>query len=138
MAWVGKAEMALGRASPEQKEAVKTQRSKFQADLQTAKDTYESARREQQAIEKKLDHMEAGFAQYQLLMFIDKRFINGNYARNPRNLADAMAGLPFTHDVHFMGVWQSYVRCSNLPCYSIGLSLFTNLFRSCGVRTRKQ
>jgi hypothetical protein len=116
MAWVGNAEMALGQALPEQMEAVKTQLSKFQGDLQTAKETYEAACREQQAIEKRLDQMEAGFAQDQLLMFIDKRFINGKYARNPRNLADAMAGLPFTHDVHFMGAWQSYARCSKLRC----------------------
>jgi hypothetical protein len=116
MAWVGNAEMALGQALPEQKEAVKTRLSKFQGDLQSATDAYEAACREQQAIEKKLDQMEAGFAQDQLLMFIDKRFINGEYARNPRNLADAMAGLPFTHDVHFIGAWQSYVRCSKLLC----------------------
>jgi len=60
--------------------------------------------------------MEAGFAQDELLMFIDKRFIHGRYARTPRNLADAMAGLPYTQGVHFMGAWQSYVRCSNLDC----------------------
>jgi hypothetical protein len=60
--------------------------------------------------------MEAGFAQGELLMFIDKRLIKGKYARNPENLANAMAGLPYTQGVHFMGAWQSYVRCSKLPC----------------------
>lgn len=113
---VSQAQMALGQASPEQMEAVKAQLSKFQVHLQTANTAYEAARSEQQAIEKKLDQMEAGFAQDELLMFIDKRFINGKYARNPRNLADAMAGLPFAHDVHFMGAWQSYARCSKLDC----------------------
>jgi len=116
MGWVNKAEMALGQASPEQMEAVKAQLSRFRADLQTVKDTYEAACRQQRATEKKLDQMEAGFAQDQLLMFIDKRFIKGKYARNPKNLADAMAGLPFAYDVRFMGAWQSYVRCSKLPC----------------------
>jgi len=86
---VSRAEMALSQASPEQREAVRAQLSKFQVDLQTANSAYEAARVEQQGIEKKLDQMEAGFAQDQLLMFIDKRFIKGKYARNPRNLADA-------------------------------------------------
>ncbi len=60
--------------------------------------------------------MEAGFAQDELLMFIDSRFIKGRYARNPENLANAIAGLPFTYGVNFMGVWQSYARCSKLNC----------------------
>jgi hypothetical protein len=113
---VSKAEMALGQASPEQKEAVEAHLSKRKSDLQTANNTYEGASAAQQAHEKKLDQMEAGFAQDELLMFIDKRFINGRYARNPRNLADAMAGLPYTQGVHFMGAWQSYARCSKLYC----------------------
>src|SRR5205807_1316731 len=66
--------------------------------------------------QKGIDLMEAGYAQDELLMFIDKRFINGKYARNPRNLADAMAGLPYAYGVHFLGVWQSYARCSKLDC----------------------
>ncbi|MFY9559610.1 MAG: hypothetical protein WAQ52_05185 [Terriglobales bacterium] len=113
---VSQAEIAVGQASPEKKEAVEAHLSKRKADLQTANSTYEAASAAQQAHEKKLDQMEAGFAQDELLMFIDKRFINGRYARNPRNLADAMAGLPYTQGVHFMGAWQSYARCSKLFC----------------------
>jgi hypothetical protein len=111
-----RAEMALGHASPEQKEDVKAKLSQLQADLQMATLAYEVACKAQAALEKKLDQMEAGFAQDQLLMFIDKRFINGRYARNPLNLANAMAGLPYTQGVHFVGAWQSYQRCSDLPC----------------------
>lgn len=113
---VTQAEMAVGQASKEQKEAVEAQLSKRQTELQAANNAHEAARVAQQAIEKKLDQMEAAFAQDELLMFIDKRFIKGKYARNPRNLADAMAGLPYTQGVHFLGAWQSYARCSKLHC----------------------
>jgi hypothetical protein len=113
---VRQAEIAVGQASPEEKEAVEAHLSKRKADLQTANSTYEGASAAQQAHEKKLEQMEAGFAQDELLMFIGKRFINGRYARSPRNLADAMAGLPYTQGVHFMGTWQSYARCSKLYC----------------------
>jgi hypothetical protein len=113
---VRQAQMALGQALPEQMDAVKAQVSKCQADLQAANEAYAAACAEKRVIEKKLDQMEAGFAQDELLMFIGKRFIKGRYARNPRNLADAMAGLPYTQGVHFMGAWQSYVRCSKLHC----------------------
>jgi hypothetical protein len=62
--------------------------------------------------------MEGAYAQDEILMFIDVRFIRPKkkYARTPCNLANAMAGLPFVHNVPFMGAWQSYVRCSKLPC----------------------
>ena len=110
------AEIALGQASPEQKEAVEAQLLRRKTDLQTANSTCNAASRGQQAHEKKLEQMEADFAQDELLMFIDKRLIKGRYARNPRNLADAMGGLPYTQGVHFMGAWQSYARCSKLPC----------------------
>jgi hypothetical protein len=115
---VRQAEMALGQASTEQMGAVKAQVSKRQADLQAANQAYEAACKAQEDLEKKLDQMEASYAQDELLMFIETRFIKGKrkYARNPQNLADAMAGLPFTHNVPFMGVWQSYARCSKLLC----------------------
>jgi len=113
---VTQAEMAKGQASPEQMKDVDAQASKRKADLEGASRAYDAARKEQQDIEKKLDQMEAGFAQDELLMFIDKRFIHGRYARTPRKLADAMAGLPYTQGVHFMGAWQSYARCSKLDC----------------------
>jgi len=115
-ALVRTAEIAFGQASPEQKDAVEAQLLGRKTDLQTANNTCNAASRGQQAHEKKLEQMEADFAQDELLMFIDKRLIKGRYARNPRNLADAMGGLPYTRGVHFMGAWQSYARCSKLPC----------------------
>jgi hypothetical protein len=113
---VRQAEIALGQASPEQSEAVKAKLSQLQTDLQAANQEHDAACKAQGELEKKLDKMEAGFAQDQLLMFIDKRFINGRYARNPLNLANAMAGLPYAQGVPFLGAWQSYQRCSDLPC----------------------
>jgi hypothetical protein len=111
---VRQAEIAVGPASQDEMEAVLAHLSKRKIDLQTANSVHAVASAEQQAHEKKLEQMEAGYAQHELLMFIDKRFVNGRYARNPRNVADAMAGLPYTQGVHFMGTWQSYERCSKL------------------------
>lgn len=113
---VMQAEMAKGQASPEQVKAVDAQVLKRKAELKAANSAYDAASTSQHAIAMRLEQMEAGFAQEELLMFIDKRLIKGRYARNPLNLADAMAGLPYTQGVHFMGAWQSYVRCSKLPC----------------------
>lgn len=113
---VNQAQMALGQASPGQVKAVMEQVSKRQADLEAANREHAAACKAQQDFQKKLDLMEAGFAQDELLMFIDSRFIKGRYARNPENLAHAIAGLPFTYGVNFMGVWQSYARCSKLYC----------------------
>jgi hypothetical protein len=112
------AQMALGQASPAQVEAVKVQVQKRQAEAEAAKRTYEQACAGLPGLTKKLDEMEAAYAQDELLMFIDARFISGKrkYARTPENLANAMAGLPFAYDVPFMGAWQSYVRCSKLYC----------------------
>jgi hypothetical protein len=113
---VRQTQMALGQASPEQTEAVKAQVSKREAELQAAINEYDGACAAQRELEKRLDQMEACFAQDELLKFIETRLIKGRYARNPRNLADAMAGLPYTQGVRFMGAWQSYARCSKLPC----------------------
>ena len=118
MELIRQAQMALGQASPDEGKVVKEKLSNLHADLQISTTAYEIACKEQQAIEMKLDQMEAGFAQDELLMFVEKRFLKGRYARNPLNLADAMAGLPYSHGVHFMGVWQSYARCSKLPSLS--------------------
>jgi hypothetical protein len=113
---VTQAQTALGQASSDQVEAVKAEISKCQAVLDVANKEHRTACDKQEQFQKGIDQMEAGYAQDELLMFIDKRFIKGRYARNPRNLADAMAGLPFAYGVHFLGVWQSYARCSKLDC----------------------
>jgi hypothetical protein len=53
----------------------------------------------------RLASQQAYFAQHELLSFIQYR----KYAHNPRNLAQAMAGLP---DI---GCWQSFQRCEKQP-----------------------
>jgi hypothetical protein len=113
-----KAQMALGQASLEQKDAVKARMAELKSMLEAATVAYDDACRIQRDVEKRLDEMEAGYAQEELLTFIDTRFIKPKkkYARNPENLANAIAGLPFCSTVPFMGAWQSYVRCSKLKC----------------------
>ncbi|HKI00100.1 MAG TPA: hypothetical protein VJ999_13415 [Candidatus Sulfotelmatobacter sp.] len=113
---VREAESAASQVSPKDKEAVEVQLSQRKANWEAAKREINSTRVAQQSLQEKLDRMEAGYAQDELLMFIEKRFIKGKYARTPLNLANAMAGLPYSQGVPFMGVWQSYVRCSNLSC----------------------
>jgi hypothetical protein len=112
------AQMVLGHALPEQVDAVKARISERQAERQAADRAYEDACALQRAVANKLDEMEAGYAQDELLMFIKTRFIEGKkkYARNPENLANAIAGLPLCPTIPFMGAWQSYVRCSKLDC----------------------
>jgi hypothetical protein len=112
------AQMALSQASPNQVDAVKTRIAERKAELEAASTAYEDACRMQRDVAKKLDEIEAGYAQDELLMFIKTRFIEAKkkFARNPENLANAIAGLPLAPTVPFMGAWQSYVRCSKLEC----------------------
>jgi hypothetical protein len=114
--FLGQAQMALGQATPNQRDAVKAEISKRQADLGEANKKHRSACDDQARFQNEIDLMEAGFAQDELLKFIDKRFVKGKYARNPRNLADAIAGLPWAYGIHFLGAWQSYARCSKIDC----------------------
>ena len=110
------AQMALGQASADQVDAVKTRIAERKAELEAANAAYEDMCRIQRDLAKKLDEIEAGYAQDELLMFIKTRFIKPKkkYARKPENLANAIAGLPLTSTVPFMGAWQSYLRCSKL------------------------
>jgi hypothetical protein len=110
------AQMVLGHALPAQVDGVKARISERQAELQAADRAYEDACALQRDIARKLDEMEAGYAQDELLMFIKIRFIERKkkYARNPENLANAIAGLPLCPTISFMGAWQSYLRCSKL------------------------
>jgi hypothetical protein len=109
-------QMVLGPASPQQVDAVKARIEERKAELETANTVYDDACRLQRDLAKKLDEMEAGYAQDELLMFIKTRFIEPRkkYARNPENLANAIAGLPLAPTIPFMGAWQSYLRCSKL------------------------
>ncbi len=109
-------QMALGQASPSQVEAVKARIAQRKGELEAASAAYDDSCRMQRDVANKLDEIEAGYAQDELLMFIKTRFIKAKkkFARNPENLANAIAGLPLAPTVPFMGAWQSYVRCSKL------------------------
>lgn len=112
------AQMVLGHTPSAQLEAMKGRISAYKAELDSANTSYEAAQKKQREIARKLEEMEAAYAQDELLKFIDVRFIKPKkkYARNPQNLANAMAGLPWAADIPFMGTWQSCLRCSDLPC----------------------
>ena len=63
------------------------------------------ARRKWEELEKRLADQEAHYCRTQLLKFTRDR----RYAHNPRNLANALAGLPY------MGCRRSAARCAKLP-----------------------
>ncbi len=63
------------------------------------------ARRKWEELEKRLAEQEAHYCRTELLKFTRDR----RYAHNPRNLANALAGLPY------MGCRRSAVRCAKLP-----------------------
>jgi hypothetical protein len=111
-------QMALDQALPAQMEAVNALIAQRKGELEAANTAYEDACSLQLDVAKELDEIEAGYAQDELLMFIKSRFIEAKkkFARNPENLANAIAGLPLAPTVPFMGAWQSYVRCSKLEC----------------------
>jgi len=63
------------------------------------------ARRKLEELEKRVADQEAHYCRTELLKFIRDR----RYAHNPRNLANALAGLPY------MGCRRSAARCAKLP-----------------------
>jgi hypothetical protein len=108
------AEWALHQAKLDQIELVRRAISKRRADYERAESELQLANDLEKRCEEHIFDCQAGFAQEELLKFIKKRFIEGSYARNPLNLANAMAGLPYHYDEPFLGVWYSYARCSKL------------------------
>jgi len=110
------AESALTQAKPEQVEIVQRALSRRRAGYQRAMSELEIARASERACEQDVGNKQAGFAQDELLKFIRKRFIEGSYAKNPLNLASAMAGLPCWGGEPFLSVWYSYARCSKMEC----------------------
>jgi hypothetical protein len=71
------------------------------SDYRTMKDEWNKIEEQRKALEARLSNEEAFYAKDELFRFIKY----GKYAHNPRNLANAMAGLP---DI---GCWQSFQRC---------------------------
>lgn len=103
-------EAAIGQARPDQIDFVLREFIKRGTSFQAAHAEYASAEAEERILERDLLDQEAAFAQDELLSFITE----SEYAMNPFNLANAMAGLPFGIDVPFIGAWQSHARCSQL------------------------
>jgi hypothetical protein len=73
----------------------------------TIKDEWDKIEGERKALETRLSKEEAFYARDELFRFI--RY--GKYAHNPRNMANAMAGLPQ------IGCWQSFQRCEKEPSH---------------------
>ncbi len=92
--------------NPKLLKIAKDELNKRQEKFRLVKATLDKAVSEREALEKKLADQEAYYARAQLLEFIR----SGRYAHTPRNLANAIAGLPY------MGSRQSYERCSRLEC----------------------
>jgi hypothetical protein len=109
-------EWAMGEAKPEQIEIVQRTFSKRREQCQKALSELEAARVAESTRDEELADKQSGFAQDELLKFIKKRFIKGRHAKNPLNLANAMAGLPSYNWGPFLGVWYSFGQCSTLGC----------------------
>jgi hypothetical protein len=109
-------EWAMGAAKPEQIEIVQRTFLNRRAECQKALSELEAARIAESTREQELVNIQAGFAQDELLKFIKTRLIDGRHAKNPLNLANAMAGLPSYSWGPFLGVWYSYGQCSKLKC----------------------
>jgi hypothetical protein len=103
-------ERAINQARPDQIERIRIEASKRKPELDLAETENNRARAAESKMEEELIDMEAAFAQDELIEFITK----GKYARDPWNLANAMAGLPFAREVPFLGAGQSHARCSQI------------------------
>jgi hypothetical protein len=71
------------------------------------KNEMDKTEEERKTLERRLSNEEAFYAKDELFRFIKY----GKYAHNPRNLANAMAGLPE------IGCWQSFQRCEKKPSH---------------------
>jgi hypothetical protein len=105
-------ECAMIQARPEQFDLIQREFPNRRTECQEAQNQMRIKNASEMALERELLDQEAGFAQDELLTFITKR----KYALHPLNLANAMAGLPYTRSVPFLGAWQSHARCSKLSC----------------------
>jgi hypothetical protein len=105
-------EIAMGQASPDQREYVQREFSRRRVNCQDAQERLHRLRFRESNLEGELADAEAAFAQDQLLEFIEEK----KYSLHPFNLANAMAGLPYARDVEFLGVWVSRERCAKIKC----------------------
>lgn len=98
-------EAALKEADPNEKEAIQTEAKRRKEYLIQLAENLRKLESDRDALNKKMLDQEAHFSRSELLDFL----LSGRYAINPRNMADALAGLPF------MKWRQSYSRCSKMP-----------------------
>jgi hypothetical protein len=100
------AEAALKQSSPGHRDTIQNEATKRLLGLTKIEDDLKTLQSERDALEKKLRDQEAYVNRSELLEFLLSR---GRYAIKPRNVADALAGLPG------MKWRQSYTRCSHMP-----------------------
>jgi len=127
---VTEAQTALAQAEnkPEIVDVVEAELATRQAELDRLESEIEKARIRRENLERNLHNQEAFLAQTELLRFIRSR----RYALTPRNLANAMAGLPH------IGWRQSFKRCAEVDC-PMALSLNYQVFQAIAyVLRRKQ
>jgi hypothetical protein len=103
-------DVAMSQATTEQCQILLPEFGKRRLECQAAQDQSRADTDNHNRAEYALVDEESAYAQDQLLLFTAK----GKYAFHPLNLANAIAGLPYAIGVPFMGVWQSYARCSKL------------------------
>lgn len=82
---------AILEADAVQRQVLQTDLAKYETDLRLAAEELETARSREKLLQIELEAQEASFAQRELATII----LKNRCARNPRRLANAMAGLPF-------------------------------------------
>jgi hypothetical protein len=99
------AEVVLGQCSPANRSKIQTVATKRRQDLTKVKDDLKELQAQRTALEQKLLDQGAYVKRSELLEFLHSH----RYAIYPRNVTDAVAGLPG------MKWRQSYTRCSHMP-----------------------
>jgi hypothetical protein len=100
--------LAMLEADADQRQVLQTDLTKYETELRLAEGELEAARTRAKTLQDELKAQEASFAQEELAKII----LENRCARNPRRLADAMAGLPF------LSARVSYGRCSKFKIVS--------------------
>jgi hypothetical protein len=93
---------AMLEADADQRQVLQTDLTRYETELSLAGAELEASRTREKTLQDELGAQEASFAQEELAKII----LENRCARNPRRLADAMAGLPF------LSARVSYGRCS--------------------------
>lgn len=91
----------LSQLSAEHADAIRAEHQRRLLEHEPLRRQLDTLEHERTALQSVLTDQEASYAQDELLRFLETR----KYAHNPRNLAYAMAGLPY------IGWWQSFRRC---------------------------